>query len=470
MKLLFCASEAYPYAKSGGLADVAHALPKAVAAEGDMQVTLMLPYYRFMPVDREDMVCVVQTTIIFGGAGYAVRLYRHSEGDVEVLFVESPLLSERDFLYGPAGSAYGDNDLRFALFCHAICWYVKENVYDIVHLNDWHTALAALLLKEEKIETKVVFTIHNLAYQGIFDRKRLEVLGIDPRYFHQEVLEFYGQINLMKAGIACCDALTTVSPSYAREIQTEAFGCGLEGFIRKHASKLTGILNGIDTQLFNPKEDPMIAAVMKRKIETFKRRNKHALFKSVGDLPLFVFIGRLVEQKGIDLLVALGESLGQLPLVFAFLGEGDETSEAWLKLLEKQHDNLFYFAGYDEALAHQLYAAADFLVMPSRFEPCGLNQMIAMRYGAIPIVHAIGGLRDTVHASSQECGRGIPYAPNTEEVLLEKLMEALVLFADRAEMEAINRFNMACDFSFERSARKYRTLYEELVSKRLSCQ
>jgi starch synthase len=462
MKILFCASEAYPFAKSGGLADVAHALPKALSESEE--VTLMLPLYRFADVDASHLEAVGGTTLSFGGAAYEVSFYHYRADGLSVIFVKNPLLYERDTLYGADGKAYADNDLRFTLFSRAIVWYAVKEGIDILHLNDWHTALAALFAKERGLDAKVVFTIHNLAFQGVFEKVRLSLLGIDTTYFHPEALEFYDQINFMKAGIAFCDLITTVSPSYAKEIQTPSFGCGLDGFLRKHADKLIGILNGIDTSFFDPRNDPMIACPMKRKISTFKRCNKKGLFKKEFDDPLFVFIGRLTEQKGVDLLIALGESLAELPLRFAFLGEGDHQTQLWLRRICEMSDNMIYFEGYDEARAHQLYAAADFLVMPSRFEPCGLNQMIAMHYGAVPIVHAVGGLRDTVHADGFRCGLGIPYETNSEEQLLEKISEALFLYEARDRLDAINRFNMVCDFSVERSARKYLAAYRELLA------
>lgn len=463
MKILFCASEAFPFAKSGGLADVAHALPKALAQSDE--VTLMLPLYRCMSFDRERLQKMAEKRLSFGGADYRVTLHTLQYAGMRVVFVESPPLSERDYLYGNPGSAYGDNDLRFALFSHAIAAFAKEERFDILHLNDWHTALAALFAKEAGVEAKILFTIHNLAYQGVFDVRRLPLLGIEERYFQMDGVEFYGKINFLKAGIAWCDALTTVSPTYAKEILTPEFGCGLEGFLRLHAGKLTGILNGIDTTLFDPRNDPMIACPMKRKISTFKKCNKKALSHAQNDLPLFVFIGRLTEQKGVDLLIALVEELASLPLRFYFLGEGDPQIGMWLEQMCETYENMAYYGGYDEAFAHRLYAAADFLVMPSRFEPCGLNQMIAMHYGTIPIVHTVGGLKDTVHATGYRCGLGLPYTPNEAEVLLEQIVQALVQWCEPETMERINRFNMACDFSIERTAREYRKLYVECIGK-----
>ncbi|OQX72673.1 MAG: hypothetical protein B6D59_07850 [Campylobacteraceae bacterium 4484_4] len=455
LKILFCASECYPFAKSGGLADVAYALPKALAKKED--VTLMLPWYRFMDLGGLDLKLSFKTRIELGEKGYEVAYREGSFEKIRVVFVKTPPLYESRTLYDEP-----QNDLRFALFSKAIADFVQKERFDILHLNDWHTALAALWVKERPLDLKVVFTIHNLAFQGIFPAGRLEKLGIDRRYFDMEWLEYYGQINFMKAGIAFCDALTTVSPTYAREILTPEFGCGLEGYLQKYRHKLSGILNGIDTRTFDPRKDPLIACSMKRKIVTFKACNKRVFLKQKTDLPLFVYIGRLTEQKGIDLLLSLAEKLAGSPLIFAFLGEGDETMQKALRQIAGGAPNLLCNLGYDEKRARQMYAAADFLVMPSRFEPCGLNQMIAMRYAAVPVVHRTGGLADTVHTKSGRCGRGIVFEKMSKEALWEAIEAALGLYRHKERLEKIRAFDMACDFSFEKPAKAYLRLYARL--------
>ncbi len=467
MKILFCASEAWPWAKSGGLADVAYALPKALSQSVD--VTLMIPWYRFMHVALESLERLADVTLSFGGHAYAVTYYRQQKEGMEVLFVYSELLSERDYLYGPPGTAYEENDLRFALFSRAIVAFAQSARYDILHLNDWHTALAALFARERGLSAKTLFTIHNLAFQGVFARNRLELLGIDSEYFHMEALEFYGRINFMKAGIAFADAVTTVSPTYAKEILTPEFGCGLEGFLRKHRAKLRGIRNGIDTDVFDPEHDKMLACRLKRSLRRFKVCNRKPLQIAENTLPLFIFIGRMTEQKGVDLLASLCGELAQLPLIFAFLGDGAGEISRQLEAADRKYGNIHYFRGYDERLAHRLYAAADFLVMPSRFEPCGLNQMIAMRYGTLPIVHKTGGLADTVHAIDNKevaCGRGIVIDKLTPEDLLKAIRSALALYQKRERLEALNRFNMACDFSFAGPAEAYLACYRALQRKK----
>ncbi len=454
MKILFCASEAYPFVKSGGLADVAFALPKALVKKES--VTLLLPWYHFMKLPVTP-IKLWDCELSFGGHDYPLSFWQCNFEGVEVILVKSTLLYESEKLYG-----LSDDDLRFTLFCRAIVTFAENEKFDILHLNDWHTALAALFAKEKQLSCRIVFTIHNLAFQGVFAYERLDILGIEKRYFHMEMLEFYGNINFMKAGIAFSDAVTTVSPTYAKEIQTPDFGCGLDGFLRKHHEKLSGIINGIDTEVFNPESDEMIACHMKRKISTFKRCNKKSLLGKKDEKPLFVFIGRMTEQKGIDLLVMIGEELAKLPVQFAFLGDGEEEISQKLESLVAKSKNLHYFKGYNEALAHQLYAAADFLVMPSRYEPCGLNQMIAMHYGTVPIVYKTGGLSDTVHEKGKKCGRGIVFIYHDKKHLLKAIRKALQIYKQPQKMEKINQFNMACDFSFEKSAEKYLSLYRQV--------
>ncbi len=456
MKILFCASECYPFAKSGGLADVAYALPKALAEKAE--VTLMLPWYRFMALQEASLSLAGRDRIEMGSEAHEVEYWEGRLGKIRTLFVKTPPIYESRTLYKEAR-----NDLRFALFSHTIAAYADRHKFDIVHLNDWHTALSALFCKERNFSGAIVFTIHNLAFQGIFPARRMEDLGIDRRHFHMEALEFYGKINFLKAGIAFCDALTTVSPTYAREILTPEFGCGLEGFLRKHRRKLVGILNGIDTEQFNPRKDPALECTLEEEISRFKACNKEAFLKESTALPLFVYIGRLTQQKGIDLLAALCDTLSNAPLVFAFLGEGERKWEDALTKMAHKAPNLLYRGGYDEKYARLMYAAADFLVMPSRFEPCGLNQMIAMRYGAIPIVTRTGGLADTVHEREGRCGRGIVFSEASETAILEAIEAALRLYGKKSLLSKIRAFDMACDFSFERAADAYLSLYRELL-------
>ena len=434
MKVLFAASEIYPYAKTGGLADVAAALPKALGRH--CEIYRVMPKYRFIDIPFQ------KCDIGFEVFGRRVEIYRHET----TYFIYEERLCERDYPYGEPGSAYEDNWLRFAIFSAAIAKLSWILGVDLLHLNDWHTALAAIYAPCKKI-----FTIHNLAYQGIFEASVAKELSLGP-YFTMEGLEFYGKVNYLKAGIAYSDHVTTVSPTYAKEIQTPAFGCGLDGFLKKHASKLTGILNGIDYDIFDPAKDPLLPYHFDVATIGRKKEIKKTFFED--DNPLFIFIGRFVEQKGIDTLIeALPELLAKELNLF-ILGEGEERFEKAVTSLKAP--NYKAFIGYKEILSHQLYAAADFLLMPSRFEPCGLNQMIAMRYGTIPIVRPVGGLRDSVYPiGSGRCGEGF-WIRN----LLKSVEDALKYHPKSQE---IRRFDMGCDFSIDRCAKEYYRLYERIM-------
>jgi len=470
MKILFASAEIFPFAKSGGLADIAHALPVALSRQ-KVDVTAVMPLYRF--VDRERFAIRPlgeRLSLDLGSRRYDAELFACRFDGIEILFVHHPLLCDRDHLYGPPGEGYEENDLRFAIFCHAIVALAQRHRFTHLHLNDWHTALAAPLAHDAGLRAKILFTIHNLAYQGLFPKSSLERTGVSPRHFRMEELEFYGQVNWMKGGIAHADAVTTVSPTYAVEIQEPEYGCGLDGFLRLHRRKLSGILNGIDTDLYDPSIDDSIAATFTAERMEGKARCKRELLEDLDinkyELPLFIFIGRFVEQKGLDLLLDAMPKLLKLPLNLLILGDGEAAYAAALERLGRRFANLRIRVGYDEALSRRMYAGGDFLLMPSRFEPCGLNQMIAMRYGTLPVVHAVGGLRDTVHPigrASKVCGLGFPFVKMEPPALLGAVEEALSLFGKKGSLEEVRRFDMGCDFSIRKCASRYLDLYRSLL-------
>ena len=468
MKLLFAAAEIFPFAKTGGLADVAYALPKALAKE--IETLSVMPFYRFIERERFRIRPLGEhATIHLDGNTYDIEFFTTVHESVRYLFVYHEILCDRDAPYGPAGGSYADNDLRFAIFSHAIVALCERLSIDILHLNDWHTALAAPLLRDAGLSTKTVFTIHNLAYQGIFPRASMRRIGLKPHHFEMEDMEYYGSINWMKGGIAHSDAVTTVSPSYAVEIQRSEFGCGLDGFLRKHRGKLTGILNGIDERLYDPSEDPALPYRFDEKRLMNKQRCKRAFLDEIDikkyQLPLFVFIGRFVEQKGIDWILKAADLIGELPILLAVLGEGEERFHRLLDEAAERSANIHVRYGYDEALSHRMYAAADFLLMPSRFEPCGLNQMIAMRYGTIPVVHRVGGLRDSVHPYRDEelqCGKGVVFETPDASAMIEAIKEAMALFSKRRLLNSVRKFDMRCDFSIRKCAARYLDLYRSL--------
>ena len=469
MTILFASAELFPFSKSGGLADMAYALPHAMSAMGE-QVTAVTPLYSFIDRKKYDIRKTGESfQLNIGGTVHGIELHRCEYEGMEILFVHNPTLCDREYLYGPP---YPDNDLRFAIFCHALVELLLRRPREILHLNDWHTALAALLAKEAGVQSRIVYTIHNLAYQGIFAPSSLERCGIDPRHFDLEELEFYGRVNWMKAGIAFADAITTVSPSYAREILTPEFGCGLDGFLRKYSAKLHGILNGIDPALYDPRRDPALPAHFGPGSLEGKERCKKELCTEFGlsdhTAPLFAFIGRFVEQKGLDWILEAIDAIASLPIDLLFLGEGEERFHRALLDAERRYGNLSLRFGYDEALSHRIYGGADFLLMPSRFEPCGLNQLIAFRYGTIPVVHGVGGLKDTVHEpGSGQCGEGVPFREGSACSLTAAVERALGIYRQPRELQRIRRFDMECDFSIGRCARQYLELYETLRKDRV---
>lgn len=450
MKVLFATSEMYPYAKTGGLADVADALPKSLQQYTD--ISRVMPLYGFL--SKENLKVFKTIELDLGGINYSVTVYLSSKNKIKTYFIEAPLLSTTDHLYGENGSDYASNDIRFGIFSKAIVQLCDILDIDILHLNDWHTALAALFVKEKNLSTKVVFTIHNLAYQGVFPYGSMQRLGLDAKYFSIDALEYYGQINFMKAAIAFSDFVTTVSPTYAQEILTPEFGCGLEGFLEVHNQKIRGILNGINTDVFHfnlEKKHPSKVAFFKNSKLKDPRK------------PLFVVLSRLVEQKGFDLFLEVLPKVLEQKINIFVLGEGESKEINKLTRYAQKFPNLEFKNCYDENLSHEAYSAADFLLMPSRFEPCGLSQMIAMTYGAIPIVHAIGGLKDSVFEDEKKCGYGIVFDKFTKKDFLSAIDRAMTLRKDSKKFNEIRQSNMQCDFSFEKSAKIYYELYKSLI-------
>jgi len=468
-KILFCSSEVYPFAKTGGLADVSHALPRALLEEFDVDV--ILPLYATIQREKFGIVSLEKSyEILIGESRYEAEIFGCMLEGISYIFIYEPHLCEREFLYGEPNAGYSDNALRFSLFCHAIVAHLVQKEYAIAHLNDWQSALVPLLLQERpNIQTKTLLTIHNLAYQGLFAFEVLESIGVEKHYFHMDALEFYGGVNFLKAGIAFCDAITTVSMQYAKEILTPEFGCGLDGFLNQHKSKLRGILNGLDTEHFHPAHDPLI----KHNYTLPKQReaNKKSYFKEHKlrgvQKPLFAFIGRFTEQKGIILLTEALYELVKLSCNIVILGEGEETLQIPLRELATKHSNIRLHFNYDEVHSHALYASADFILMPSLFEPCGLNQMIAMSYGALPIVHSVGGLKESVRNFKRfnresKKGFGIVFTRATKKSFLNAIMDAFALYERKKEYNELIEHNMGCDFSWKRSAQSYKRLYKEL--------
>ena len=473
MKLLFAAAEIYPYAKTGGLADVAQALPKALSHT--IEVRSVMPLYRF--IDRKKFKITPHGnsfSVTLAKRRYRISLHRGFNQGVETLFIYERTLCNRPTPYGDKNGDYPDNDLRFGIFSKALVKIAQMYGVDILHLNDWHTALAALWTRESLPYFRTVFTIHNLAFQGLFPRETVARLGLSSAHFTPEGIEYWGQVNCMKAGIAYSDLVTTVSPHYAEEILHSQFGCGLDGFLRLHKHKLLGILNGIDTTLFDPQHDPALPHHYSADSLQGKKQNKETLCRELGftqtDAPLFIFIGRFTQQKGLDLIIETLPALLNTKLNLAVIGEGDPDMGSKLKEVAGKSDNLWLFQGYDETLSHKLYAAADFLLMPSSFEPCGLNQLIALRYGTIPVVHRVGGIHDTVadyedDFSPDICGRGVAIREYDTRGLIEAVHRAIQLYNTAETFAELSGENMQCDVSFEKSAKRYLECYDEILSR-----
>jgi len=480
MRVLFASSEAHPLVKTGGLGDVSGSLPDALKRLG-ADVRVILPGYP-QAIERAGAVTAIAELSV-GRAGAAVRILegRLPGSSVPVYLVDAPAYFHRAGhpYIGPDGRDWQDNHLRFGVFNETVAALAVDHTHigwkpTIVHCNDWQSGLVPALLRAELDRPATIFTIHNLAYQGLFDRAALDEIGLDPALWSMNGLEFYGKLSFMKGGLAFADRLTTVSPTYAHEIRTQQLGAGLEGLLSERADRLTGILNGIDYRFWDPATDPYLPAHYDRDDLTGKAANKEALQSRFAlpldpAAPLLGHIGRMVEQKGTDLLLdALPRLLRRGDVQAVILGSGDLALEdAAQRLAAAWPGRVGAYVGYDERLAHLIEAGSDMFVMPSRFEPCGLNQMYSLRYGTPPIARRTGGLADTVvDASSSALGagtaNGFVFAQASPEALLEACHRALGLFSNRQAWRSLVRQGMSQDFSWMRSAREYLELYRAI--------
>jgi starch synthase len=494
MRVLFVASEAAPFAKTGGLADVAGALPSALARLG-CDVTLVIPAYRDaianaaahgLPIEPTGMTFGVPIGTLTIEASILRSRLPAKEGAAsppEVLLVANDDCFDRPTLYGGPVD-YPDNAARFTFFSRAAMELAcrQERPYDVIHCHDWQTGLVPayqkLLYQSWPMvsRAKTLMTIHNMAYQGVFWQWDMLLTGLDWKYFNWEQMEFYGQLNLLKTGIVFADAITTVSPTYAREIQSAPGGCGLEGLLASRSGVLSGIVNGIDVDVWNPQTDPHIPRhYSEDSYEDGKYAAKVALAARLGhaapdDRPLIAFVGRLAEQKGVDLVIELlGRLAGGGRAHFVVLGTGnDGIEEALRRMAASFPDAIDLVIGFDEGLAHLVQAAADMMLVPSRYEPCGLTQLYAMRYGAIPIVRATGGLVDTVVDTTPDTLRagtasGFVFESLDAVALEHAVVRALDAHADVALWKSLVQRVMQQDWSWDSSARDYLALYDRTV-------
>jgi starch synthase len=476
MKILFISSEVAPFSKTGGLGDVAGALPAALASLGH-DVKVVTPRYRELR-DAARLTPTGQSLVLrfpFGELSGPILSARLSE-NLEVLFLENEsLYGNRDGLYGDARGEFGDNARRFAYLSVGALQAAQRLrfVPDIIHANDWQTGLVPVALQRGFRATPMagarsVFTIHNLAYQGHFPKGVMDDLGLPWELFVAEGgLEFHDAVNFLKGGLVYSDALTTVSPTYAREIQTAEQGYGLEGLLRGRAHRLHGILNGIDAHEWDPQADPFLPACYGPRELAGKAECKRELLKRFGlpdgDAPVFAIVSRLAWQKGMDLLLEVLPTALQADIRFVGVGSGEGALEDGLRALQARHPKqMSVHIGFDPALSHLVEAGADFFLMPSRYEPCGLNQMYSLRYGTVPIVRATGGLVDTVEGGLD--GNGILFESFHPAALLAAIRRALALYAEPPRLEQFRRRGMEKDFSWDASARKYEALYARLLA------
>lgn len=461
-------SEAAPFAKTGGLADVLGALPPALAKLGE-EVAVVMPRYGSVRMDGSTRIADAMQ-ISMGLDAFNVAIDQVEREGVRYLFVDCPPLYARAGIYSEDGVAYVDNHIRFALLNQAAL-EIGRGIFrpDIFHAHDWPGGLLAPYLRENYASdpdftgAKTVITIHNLGYQGNFPAPSLRELGLSPALFHPNGLEFWGEVSFLKAGIVWSDAITTVSPTYAREIQTPEFGAGLDGVLRDRAAKITGILNGVDYAEWSPEIDPFLKFPYSSHDLSGKRLAKRALLEEVGlpvdeTRPLIGIVSRFAGQKGFDLLEEIVPELAEMDLAMVVLGSGEAPIEEMFRTLAEEYPEKFAVqVGYDNGLAHRIEAGADMFLMPSRYEPCGLSQLYSLRYGTVPIVRATGGLEDTVDEST-----GFKFTEYTPEALLEAIRQALMAWSDRAGWLDRMRRGMAKDFSWHAAAVEYQALYRSL--------
>jgi starch synthase len=479
LRLLSATSEIYPLIKTGGLADVTGALPAALAAEG-VAVRTLVPGYPSVVAKLSTAEPVETFPDLFGGSA---RLIAGTAAGLELFVLDAPHLYDRpgDPYRGPDGLDWPDNGLRFAALAHAALrlgqGLVPSFVPDVVHAHDWHAGLAPALLFFAGPRPATVFTVHNIAFQGQFPAHLLAGIGLPPHSFTPSGVEYHGSISYLKAGLQFADRITTVSPTYSREIRTPAGGMGLDGLLRARAAALSGILNGIDVAVWDPADDQYLAANYRASTLKARSRNKAALQRRLGlesrpEALLFGVVSRLSCQKGLDLLAAVIPSLLERDAQLALLGVGDDDLEQAFASAQSAHpERIGCFIGYDETLAHLVQAGADALVVPSRFEPCGLTQLCALRYGAIPVVARVGGLADTVidaneMALAAKCATGIQFAPVDADALEAALRHTVELFSNRKAWARMQRNGMATDVSWRRPAHHYAALYRDLLAAR----
>ncbi len=472
MKILYVTSEANPFAASGGLGDVMGALPKEIAKHGDTEVSVILPLYSQMKdIYRKQLVKVCDLNFNLSWRSTGATVYKIESDNVTFLFIENHYYFDRSALYGE----YDDGE-RFAFFSLSVVEYMLKtgDVPNILHANDWQSALTVIYLKTRFANVEgfsgisTLYTIHNIEYQGKYDMAILgDVFALDNKY--SDVVEFDGIINLMKGAITVSDFVSTVSPNYARELQYDFFSFGLSDIIKKAEHKMTGIINGIDYSYFSPDlGGDIIFPYTKRAYKTGKAKNKRALQQELGfdidpDIPLVVMITRLAAGKGIDLVLYIIERLLNKKVQFALLGTGESEYEAAFLRIQEKYSNFKALIKFDRVISKKMYASADFFLMPSKSEPCGLAQMISCSYGTVPIVREVGGLFDSIIPYGADGSNGFTFANYNADELYDTIIRALDIYHNKEEWNTLVKRAINSDFSWSISANKYISLYENLI-------
>ncbi len=483
MHIVFAAAECVPYAKTGGLADVIGALPREIVRQGH-QVTVYLPFYRQVQKHSKERKAAIPSltipfqhfnrfvTVIDGGVQHGVQFY----------FLDCPEFFDREAIYGTQSGEYGDNAERFGLFCRAVLESVKQlGAPDIFHVHDWPAAMLPVMLRSiyyyDPILHKIpcLLTVHNAGFQGRFPSTTIDKLLLPWDLYTSERIEFYDQVNFLKGGVVYSDVITTVSRKYAEEIQTPAFGNGLDPVFRARAKDLYGILNGVDYEEWNPATDRKIAAhyVPERLEEkaACRRDLLHAFGLKLGreETPVLGIVSGFASRKGFDLLAQIADELAQQDIALVMLGTGEAYYENLFRsFAERNPEKVGVKIAYDDTLAHKIEAGADIFLMPSRYEPCGLNQIYSLKYGTVPVVHATGGLDDTIEEWNPETGTGtgFKFSPYEAEAFMAAIRRALGTFGNQEAWRTLMRNGMAQDFSWGRPAAEYIRLYEECIRRR----
>jgi starch synthase len=484
MKILFASSEISPFSRAGGLADVSYDLPLALAGMGH-QVSVVTPRYRQSRNIRPPLKLLdTQLEVPISWMKKTAQIFQTGiKNQVTVYLIGRDDLYDREGLYGNEYGDYQDNAERFIFFSRAVLELCQalDLHFDIIHCNDWQTGLIPVYLKTLYAQnpglqsTASLFTIHNLGYQGLFWHYDLHLTGLGWELFTPKALEFFGKLNLMKAGIVFADILNTVSPNYRKEILTPANGFGLEGVLKTRETDLYAVLNGVDYQIWDPAKDPFIPAFYTPSDLENKKTCKSSLqelfhLKKKGEIPVVAIISRFLDRKGLDLVSRIFPRLMELEIEVIFMGQGLEQYQSWVLEMVAQYPGLIGLEmGYNGPLAHQIQGGADFLLMPSRYEPCGLDQLYALKYGTIPIVRAVGGLEDTVEDYNPQTdqGTGFKFREYEGEKLVQTLQRALSVYRDKPRWKRMIQRAMRQDFSWGKSAAQYQSLYQKALGKKV---